>query len=81
METCNQSSTDAGENSETKPPRQLSTNPKAIYMRDYLRKQRISKRFGWTVSQWEAAGSPIPSGSGEGIAAQKESPDGPPDAA
>lgn len=54
MNDSMKSSPDVGTSSET--------NPKVLYMRDYMRKRRIAKRFGWTVSQWEAAGSPLPGG-------------------
>ncbi len=81
MENCNQSLTDAGASSETKPPRQLSTDPKVVRMRDYMRKNRIAKKCGWTVSVWEAAGSPLPGTSPDTLPSESEAPQGAPDAA
>lgn len=60
METCNQSLTDAGASSETPKPRQLSTDPKAARMREYMAKRRKSKLVGMTVAEWEKAGCPSP---------------------
>jgi hypothetical protein len=81
MENCNQSLTDAGESSETKPPRQLSTDPTVVRMRDYMRDRRVAKKFGWTVSVWKAAGSPQPGTSPDVSPCTTEAPVGPPDAA